>query len=259
MAASIVASEQMWRRTLLDGHRPLRLTRRVARHLPHAPRCKLCHNPFAGLGGWLVGFAGFRPSRKNPAFCARCCEALPEGGAEIDIAVVFADVRGSTELGEGLAACEFAELLNRFYRTATDVLVSHDAVIDKFVGDEVMALFIPGMAGPGYRRRAGEAAVALLEAVGYGSRDGAWLPIGAAAHAGTAFVGNVGGNGIIDFTALGDTVNTTARLQSHAAAGQVVLSEDVYQRVAERVPHADARTLSVRGRTKPITIRVVAI
>ena len=71
-----------------------------------------------------------------------CCDRLPPGGAELDIAVLFADVRGSTAYvdSEGRSAPRW---LNQFYNLATEVLVRHDAIIDKLIGDEVMALFIP--------------------------------------------------------------------------------------------------------------------
>src|ERR1700731_1789036 len=85
-----------WRMVLVDGKESLRRAQRIFRYLPSAPRCKLCHNPFGGLGGRLVGLAGFKPSRKNPNLCARCCDTLPPGGLELDTAVLFADVRGST-------------------------------------------------------------------------------------------------------------------------------------------------------------------
>jgi adenylate cyclase len=68
---------------------------------------------------------------------------MPRGGAEIDIAVLFADVRGSTAMGESMGASAFASLLNRFYKAATTGLMADDAMIDKTVGDEVMALFNP--------------------------------------------------------------------------------------------------------------------
>ena len=82
---------------------------------------------------------------------------LPPGGAELDIAILFADVRGSTQLGERLGPAEYASLLNRFYKAATETLIRHDAIIDKLIGDAVMALFIPGFCGPNYTRRAAEA------------------------------------------------------------------------------------------------------
>jgi len=79
------------------------VAQRVFRYLPSAPRCKLCHNPFGGIGGKIVGLMGFAPSRKNPKLCNHCFDRVPSGGAEVDIAVLFADVRGSTELGKSSA------------------------------------------------------------------------------------------------------------------------------------------------------------
>jgi adenylate cyclase len=164
-----------WDKVLIDGHASLVRARRVFRYLPSAPRCKLCNNPFGGPVGRLMAMAGFSPSRKNPNLCSRCCDVLPPGGAEIDIAVLFVDVRGSTALGQGRVAADFASLLNRFYTAATHTLLRHDAVIDKLIGDEVMAFFVQGISGPDYRRRAVQAGVELLEAVGYGSDEGPWL------------------------------------------------------------------------------------
>src|SRR4029077_5209416 len=100
--------------------------------------------------------------------------------------------------------------LNRFYVVATRALLRHDAVIDKLIGDEVMAFFVRGISGPGYRRRAVEGGIDLLQAVGYGTPDGPWLKVGVAVNAGVAYVGNVGG-AVVDFTALGDAVNLAAR------------------------------------------------
>ncbi|MBI4504299.1 MAG: adenylate/guanylate cyclase domain-containing protein [Chloroflexi bacterium] len=184
-------------------------------------------------------------------------EHMPPGGAEVDVAVLFADVRGSTGLGERLGPGAFASLLNRFYEAATNVLIAHDAIIDKMVGDEVMALFVPGYCGPGYRRLAAQAGEAVVRAVGYGQAGEPWLPVGVAVHAGPAFVGNVGGAGIVDFTALGDTINTAARLQGQAAAGEVVLSEEVYQAVAERYGDLEKRVLTLRGREAPLAVRML--
>ena len=88
-----------WDKVLTDGHASLVRARRLFRYLPSAPRCKVCNNPFGGVAGRILAAAGFTPSRKNPNLCSRCCDALPAGGAEVDIAVLFADVRGSTALG----------------------------------------------------------------------------------------------------------------------------------------------------------------
>ena len=249
---SALPPEERWRRLLNDGHPPLRIAQLMMRWIPSPPRCKLCFNPFGGAPGRVMRMAGFRPSRKNPNFCSRCCDMLPAGGAEVHIGVLFADVRGSTTVAEGQSASEFAALLNRFYATATDVLVRRDAIVDKLIGDEVMALFVPGFAGQDYLRQAAEAGADLLRAVGYGSDAGPWLDIGVGVNAGVAFVGNVGDK-VMDFTALGDTVNVAARLQSRAASGELILAEEVQAACEDLFPDGESRTLELKGREVPVT------
>lgn len=250
------AAAERWRKILVDGHSPMLMLHRIFRYLPSPPRCKVCHNPFGGIGGKLVGLFGFTRSRKNPSLCANCCDQLPPGGAELDIAVLFADVRGSTAMGQQMEPGAYAAKLNRFYRSATDALIRHDAIIDKLIGDAVMALFIPGICGPDYKRRAVQAAQDLLESLGYGGSDEAWMPIGSAVHSGVAYVGNVGGD-VVDFTALGDPVNIAARLASVAAAGEALLSETVYASVHSDHPDLEQRTLALRGREAPVDVRVL--
>ena len=82
-----------WQKCLVEGYEPLKQAQRVFRHLPHDPRCKLCRSPFAGIGGKVFGAMGRKPSRKNPNLCQSCFDRLPDGGIEIDVGVVFADVR----------------------------------------------------------------------------------------------------------------------------------------------------------------------
>ncbi len=245
------ADSSAWQKILLEGHRSMVASRHVWRYVPSAPRCKVCSSPFGGVGGAVVTRIGWAPSRKNPNLCARCCDQMPPGGAEVDVAVLFADVRGSTKLGEHSGASEFAGLLNRFYATATEVILRHDGLIDKLIGDEAMALFIPGVAGPDYRRRALAAARELLEAVGYGSPAGPWLPLGVGLNAGQAYVGNVG-TAVVDFTALGDAVNVAARLQGSANEGQLVVSADLLEDLASELPGARRQELDARGRDETV-------
>lgn len=243
-----VIPRNSWDKVLTEGHASLVRARRLFRYLPSAPRCKVCNNPFAGPGGRVLAAAGFSPSRKNPNLCSRCCDALPAGGAEVDVAVLFADVRGSTALGQRGAASDFASLLNRFYIAATQTLLRHDAVIDKLIGDEVMAFFVRGISGPQYRRRAVRAGVDLLKAVGYGTDEGPWLEVGVAVNAGVAYVGNVGGS-VVDFTALGDPVNISARMQQHAAGGELLVASGVADELMTKTPR---RVVNLRGHTQPI-------
>jgi len=243
-----------WDKVLTDGHASLVRARRVFRYLPSAPRCKLCNNPFGGPVGRILAVAGFSPSRKNPNLCSRCCDSLPAGGAEVDVAVLFVDIRDSTALGQRGAAADFAAVLNRFYSVATQTLLRHDAVIDKLIGDEVMAFFVRGISGAQYRRRAVLAGIELLEAVGYGSDEGPWLEVGVAVNAGNAYVGNVGG-AVVDFTALGDPVNVAARMQQHAAAGELLVASGLADDLTATLPR---RTLNLRGHEQPIDAFVLA-
>jgi len=247
------AQSEEWQTILVEGHGSMNMARRFWRLVPSAPRCKVCSSPFGGIGGRFFGMIGWAPSRKNPNVCARCCDQMPTGGAEVDVAVLFADVRGSTGLAEGVGAADYAKLLNRFYATVTEVILRHDGLIDKLIGDEAMALFIPGVAGPDYRRKALAAAGELLEAVGYGSPAGSWLPVGVGLNAGHAYVGNVG-SAVVDFTALGDAVNVAARMQSNAKAGQLIVAADLLEDLAERLPDAQPIELEARGRDEPVAV-----
>jgi adenylate cyclase len=243
-------TEQVWRTVLTEGHRS-----RWA-FLPSAPRCVGCLEPFGGIGGRVMALMGHRQSRKNPNLCNLCDDLLPHGGAEVDVAVLFADVRGSTTLAEKVGPSAFAQALNRFYHVATEVLLRHDAMIDKMVGDEVMALFIPSVCGGQHRRKAAESALELAAKVAGLSAADEPLPVGVGVHAGPAFVGKVGAPGIHDFTALGDTVNTAARLQSEAQAGQVAAGATIADAAPELFTGAEEREVTLRGKTETMTFYV---
>src|SRR3954469_14583730 len=128
---------------------------KVLSALPHGPRCKICGAPFAGAASRVLGPLGYRPSRKNPYFCAACIEFAPPGGMEMDVGVMFADVRGFTRLAATTDSESLSALLRRFYAEAERVLFP-DALVDKLIGDCVMALYVP-MLRRGRRRRAGAA------------------------------------------------------------------------------------------------------
>ncbi len=144
--------------------------------------------------------------------------------------MLFADVRGSSKLARQMPVIDFTRLMNRFYRESSRVLIDGDAIIEKFVGDAIVGLFIPFMTGPGHAARAIETAQELLRVTGHGSPEGPWVPLGAGVHTGTAFVGVVGSDSTSDFTALGDPVNIAAHLASQAAIGEVLVTD----RAAER-------------------------
>jgi adenylate cyclase len=169
--------------------------------------------------------------------------------------VLFADVRGYTKLTEGLSPAEVPALINQFYETASKALLSHEGLLGQIEGDNVMSLFVPGFAGPQYRRNAVEAGRTLLQAVGPGSELS--LDVGVGISSGEEFVGNVGGGGYKDFAAVGDVTNTAARLTAKAAAGEVLVDTATFEAVADRYPEAERRELDLKGKEAPVVAYAV--
>jgi len=250
------STEAEWRDVLLHGDPVGRRLRPVLSRLPSSPRCKLCHAPFRGWGSYVMRVMGRPQSKKNPRYCEPC-EMTQPGGAEVEISMLFADVRGSTGLAEKMRASEFGHLIGHFYEIATRVLVEGDALIDRLVGDEVIGLFIPGMAGPEHPRRAIEAAQKLTRRLAAAGEAG--LPVGIGVHTGVAFVGVVKGgkDGVGDFTALGDNVNVTARLASQAAVGEILVSDAAFTRAGVRAQGLEQRTLRLKGKAEAVTVHVL--
>jgi adenylate cyclase len=250
-------SSAEWRDVLLGIHPGLYRKRRLFRVIPSEPRCKFCNAPFHGIGGTLMSMIGRRQYSKNPLFCEACLHE-PVEGAEVEITMLFADIRGSTTLAEKMSATDFGNLMNRFYDTASHILVHSFAIIDKFVGDEVIGLYLPGTAGPEHAKRAILAAEALLLATGHDGNS-PWLPIGVGIHTGNAYVSLVGSEGGVgDLTALGDSMNITARLASQAGAGEILVSDSAYKHAA-REENVEKRILELKGRSEPVNVHVLKI
>lgn len=233
--------------------------RRINRSIPSDPRCKLCDTPF-GRPGSLMRFIGFGPSPLNRRICSGCIHALEKrpGGAEVELSLLFADVRGSTGLAERMGPGEFSELIARFYGAAAKVVDDRNGIVDKFVGDQAVALFIPGFAGDDHAEDAIAAARELLVETGH--RDEApWIPVGAGVHTGVAYVGAIGEGDALDFTALGDPVNTAARLGAAAGAGEVLVSSAAATAAKLATDGLEARTLQLRGREESVEAWVVTL
>jgi adenylate cyclase len=218
----------------------------------------MCYAPFAGIGGVLLR-PWFGPWEANPRLCKTCFGTLAKagpGGAEVELSLLFADIRGSTGLAERVGPGAFSAVVQAFYGHAVDAIDRSNGIVDKFVGDEAIGLFIPGLTGPDHAARAVEAGRSLLAAVATpdASRDGP-IPAGAAVHTGIAYVGTVGPSGDVgDFTALGDSVNTTARLASLAGPGELLVSIDAAERAGLDMTGLTRRAVEVRGREATIDV-----
>jgi adenylate cyclase len=113
-------NEEFWHDSLTRGDPRERQTRRFFKRIPQGPRCTICAAPFGGVGAPLMRLIGKRPSEQSPKLCTSCFSFLAShhGGAEIELSILFADIRGSTAIAERTSPAEFHGLLDRFYRTA---------------------------------------------------------------------------------------------------------------------------------------------
>jgi len=186
------------------------------------------------------------------------CQTYP-GGTEVELSLLFVDVRGSTSLAERTSPSDYGRLMNRFYRAATDVLIRTDAFIDQFVGDEAVGLYFPLFTGPNHARAAVLGAQGLLSAMGYGGRQEPWIPIGVGVHTGIVFFGTISGSegSVTDVAALGDNVNTTARIASKAGPGEALISDVAYTAAGLDLGDLEQRQLELKGKSEPISVRVL--
>lgn len=253
--------EAFWRQFLEEGGDTWKgVGRRVLKRLPADPRCRMCAAPFRGPGAPLMRVIGKRPSDANPNWCSSCFDFMSKhhGGAEIDGAMLFADVRGSTTLAERMSSAEYHALLDRYLAVATDVVFKHDGAVDKFVGDELVAMFFPLLTGERFAARAVDAAQDLLRATGHADPGGPWVPVGVGVHAGRAWFGVVGEGRHLELTAVGDNVNIAARLASLAQAGEVLVSAATAAR-SDLAAGLERRTLELKGKeqaTEVVSVRV---
>jgi len=226
------------------------------RALPASPRCRLCAAPFAGVGRFATRALGFRPSRKNPNICSTCVELSPPGGMKMPTGVLFADLRGFTASSQHADPEEVSRGLRRFYGCAEKALFP-EAIIDKFIGDEVMALYLgPMLPTTDVPALMVAHARSLLRSVGYGTEAGPFVEVGIGIDHGEAYVGNIGQRDVFDFTAVGDVVNTASRLQSLAGGGEIVISERAAGPVVEG---GEPITVPIKGQDRPVAAHRITV
>ena len=243
-----------------EYERTLEAQRKVYKLLPGDPRCYECDIPMAGLAGLLLRPLGSHPSSFSPRFCSKCehFARSKEAEAEVDLTLLFADVRGSTPLAEKVSTSKFKELIKRFYKATSEVLVEHNAMVNRLMGDQVSALFVPRFAGADHAKVAIQAARELLRATGHKDPGGPWLPVGVGVHTGPAYVGVVGSkDGVNEIAVLGSTVNLAARLSSQASTGEVLISETAVKSAGLDTKGMMSRVLNLKGILEPIMVTVM--
>jgi adenylate cyclase len=230
--------------------------RHILRVLPRDPRCKFCNAPFQGVGAMVVRVLfGKQRSALNPRYCNLCEIASQEfpGGAEVEMSMLFIDIRGSTALSEKMTPTEFSQLINRFYAAATKVIIEADGLVEKLAGDEVAAFWGAGFAGTDYVQRTIKVAQNLLRTM---ERQN--IPIGIGVHAGIAYFGAMGtAEGLTEISAKGDEVNMAARLASKAGVGEIIVSEQALRKADIDGSNLESRSLELKGISEQVWVRVM--
>jgi len=229
---------------------------RMLRLLPHEPRCKFCHAPFQGIGSFFVrAVYGKKQSSLNPRFCSVCEDFAGRfpGGAEVEMSMLFADVRGSTALSEQMSPMDFSRLINRFYVDSTNAIIEEDGLVEKLAGDSVAAFWGAGFAGPNYVQRTLNVARNMSRMMVRRR-----IPVGIGVHTGIAYFGSMGAaDGLVDIAAIGDEVNLAARLASKAAAGEIIVSEQALEKAGTDGSELESRSLELKGIRGPVMVRVI--
>jgi len=249
--------EQMWHDWFMtDAFETEKKIYRFFRILPHDPRCKLCNAPFHGIGGMVVSaLYGRKQSSLNPRFC-NVCEGFAKkfpGGAEVEMSMLFVDVRGSTALSEQMTPLEFQKLINRFFVGTTRAIAEEDGLVEKLAGDAVAAFWGAGFAGKDYVAKTIHAAQKIQKVMSQQK-----IPVGVGVHAGVAYFGAMGSaEGLVNISAIGDEVNTAARLASKAAAGEIIVSEVALAQAHINGSELELRKLELKGISGQVSVRVM--
>jgi adenylate cyclase len=181
--------------------------------------------------------------------------ALELGGQEREISVLFVDIRGFTAISEKLTPHQVIAFLNHYFGHMTDIVFKNNGTLDKFIGDSIMAVFNSPHDEPDHAFKAVKTAVEMQEACKRLQREG--LPkvqIGIGVNTGKAVVGNMGSAQRQEFTALGDTVNTSSRLCGVAEPGQIIIAESAYEQCKDRIIAKRLPPLKVKGKEKPLIV-----
>jgi len=207
---------------------------------------------------------GIKISQMHPNLCTICetmfTRVKRQKQVVIPATVLFADLRGYTELSERAAGHDVADLLHGFYDECAAAVWERDGIINKFIGDAVLAIFNFPLTRDDHVEQAVLAGIDIQRrcaAKRETATNGGPMRIGVGIHTGRASIGEVG-TAYKDFTIVGPVVNMASRIQGAARPGEILVSEDVYRQVEKHHPGAESRAESLKGIEKPVTTYVLA-
>jgi len=179
------------------------------------------------------------------------------GGQRAQITTLFADIRGFTSYSESLSPEELVAVLNRYLAAAADAVLEQAGTIDKFMGDAVMAWFNAPIPQPDHTLRAVKAALGIRDAIHALHLElpsDAHLNFGVGIHYGDAVLGLIGTEKRLDYTAIGDSVNTAKRIQENSAANQILISDTAYNNIKHEIAVHSSEPIYAKGKSRPIAV-----
>ena len=251
-------NEAVWRSIFADGDPNLRKMHDLYRWLPRKPRCRLCKVPFAGIGGWLMRQRGKARNARNPNYCNACdqfLQAFP-GGADVEMSILYVDIRQSTEYADGHDAAEVSERINAFLNQSIAIITEYDGFVHAFYGDCVVAAWAPGFCGPEHAAKSQRAALELVVKHRLESPSGEPIPVGVGVHTGEIYIGSVEAmeGTFRDVSIFGKNVNLTARLAARAARSQVLASRENIVAAGRDPANFEVETVELKGFSEPVDV-----
>jgi len=186
------------------------------------------------------------------------------GGHRQEVSILYTDVRGFTSLSEQLPPEEVVRSLNEHFNVLTEIAFKHGGTVDKFIGDAVMVIFGAPVVHKDHALRAVRCGIEMQRKIAdlneqLRKKGRPEMPIGVSINTGIAIIGNIGSDKFMDYTAVGDTVNTASRLQNAAGAGEVAISESTYKAVKNAVKIVKKDQITVKGKDKPLIVYKVKV
>jgi class 3 adenylate cyclase len=184
-------------------------------------------------------------------------ERVQLGGRLEEITTLFADLQGFTALGEKIDPETLVSVVNRYLAAAAEAILEQEGTIDKFLGDAVMAWFNAPVAQPDHRLRAARAALAVRaasQALWREMPEAFRLRFRVGVHTGQAVLGLIGTESRVEYTAIGDSVNTAKRLQENAASGQILLSREAIEPIADQVVADKSEPVHAQGKREAVEV-----
>ena len=254
-------NEGLWSTIFAEGHPDLKKQQWLHKKLPLRPRCRMCLVPFKGIGGWIMRMKGKAQNSRNPNYCNACdkfLEAFP-GGAEVEMSILYVDIRNSTQYTQNHNAAEVSQRINIFLNEATRSITDHDGFVMAFYGDCIVASWPPGFSGENHGLKAQQAAIELVQNKSMIDARGAPIPVGVGVHTGKVFIGTVTAlqGSFRDVSIFGSNVNLTARMASKAAASQVLGSADNIIASGKNTASFSCQTLELKGFPEPVDVYTI--